>query len=157
MERHGVRVVLQLSEQLSRAVVGAPLVEREEATHGVGAVCEVAFALVESLEVDEWPEAFAPEGAQRGLVLLALQNCFEEKEFDDLLGFLIDAELVMGQVENAVELVAVVSVVVHHVREVDARRRETTLHAYEESVDKHLVTQSACHLYQSHGVNLNRE
>ena len=76
--------------------------------------------------------------------------------FLDLKNFDPDG-LVMGQVENAVELVAVVSVVVHHVREVDARRRETTLHAYEESVDKHLVTQSACHLYQSHGVNLNRE
>lgn len=56
----------------------------------------------------------------------------------------------MGKVENAVELVAVVSVVVHHVREVDARRWETALHAYEESVDKHLVTQTACHFYESH-------
>ena len=80
-------------------------------------------------------------------MLFALEDSLENAELNDFFQCLIDAKLLFGQIEDLVHLIAVVGIIVLHVREVNARIRKQLFHLQIHGVDEHLIAKASRHFY----------
>ena len=148
--RNGIRIGIQPAKQFGTAGVHLATVEGKSLAHLILYISKEALGLIKAFEIEQRPQVFLFECPQTVGVLLALVYLLKEQKLNHLFQRLVDAEFRMRQIEDAMHLVTMMNMIVYHVRKVNAHLGIALLHSQIKGVDKHLVTQSACHFYQSH-------
>ena len=81
---------------------------------------------------------------------MTFKDGFEKHKLHHFFHPLRNAKLRLGKCKHAVHLIAMMGIIMLHIREVDACMGEVAAHAQVERIDEHLVAKTTGHFYETH-------